>query len=128
MMNAMQNESLIIAGGIFNLLFIAFHLSFSKLFNWTEELSLLTAINRSVMRILNLCLIFTFGIFAYISLFHYGELVTHPLGKTLLILMSLFWLFRAGLQVVFFGLKYWGSIVFFVIFLFGATIYLIPVI
>lgn len=122
-----MNEILIISGGIFNIAFAVFHLLFWKIFNWQSDLRNLTFINRNIMQILNLCLTFTFLIFAYLSLFHTEELLSTSLGHSILVLISIFWLLRALEQVWFFTLKKSVSIAFFVFFLFGATIYAIPV-
>jgi len=121
-----MNEILIISGGIFNIAFAVFHLLFWKIFDWQSDLRNLTFINRNIMQILNLCLTFTFLIFAYLSLFHTEELLSTSLGHSILVLISIFWLLRALEQVWFFTLKKSVSIAFFVFFLFGATIYAIP--
>ena len=78
------------------------------------------------MQVLNLSLTFAFVIFGYVSLVHTTELLVTPLGKSLLVLVALFWLARAVEQVVFFKLKHWGSIAFLLIFLIGASLYGIP--
>ncbi|MEN8178018.1 MAG: hypothetical protein ABFS39_05300 [Pseudomonadota bacterium] len=80
------------------------------------------------MQVVNLSLTFVFVIFGYISLMHTRELLETPLGHSLLLLIALFWLFRAILQPVFFKLKHWGSVVFLAVFLSGALLYGIPAI
>lgn len=122
----MSNESIIISGGLYNLSLTVFHLYFWKLFHWREDLASLSIINRSVMQILNLCLTFVFLIFAYLSLFHITELLTTHLGRSLLLLMAIFWLLRAIEQVYFFGLKNHVSKGFFIFFMLGAVIYIMP--
>ncbi len=79
----------LVAGGIFNLGFAVFHLLFWRLFDWKKDLASLTALNRSVMQILNLCLTFLLLVMGYISLFLRRELLSTELGKTLLIAMAL---------------------------------------
>jgi hypothetical protein len=122
----MNMEPWLLTGGIFCLGFVIFHLTFWKIFKWREDLASLTFINRAVMQVLNLSLTFAFFIFGYISLFHAKELLTTSLGTSLLLLISSFWIFRAILQIVFFGLKNKLSIIFFIIFVVGFTTYLIP--
>ena len=78
------------------------------------------------MQILNLCLMFVFVIFAYISAFHAGELLGTQLGRRMLLLISIFWLLRAVEEVIFDGLSTATSVAFFIIFLLGALLYLIP--
>ena len=119
----MSSQSLVIAGGVYHLLLIVFHLAFWKLFDWKQDLASLRFLNRAVMQVLNLSLTFVFVVFAYISLFHATDLVTTPLGRTILILIGLLWLFRAGEQVVFFGLRKALSVAFTLFFLLGSALY-----
>lgn len=114
-----------IIGGVFNLWFAVFHLLFWKLFDWKEDLASLTNINRAVMQILNLCLVFVFLLFAFISLFHSTELLTSNLGKTLLTGIAIFWFLRMIEQIIFFGLRNKLSIAFTAMFLFGGLLYLL---
>ena len=107
-------DAVVKAGGVYCFAFVIFHLLFWRLFNWREELRSLSFLNRCIMQVLNLGLTFAFVI-----------LVT-PLGKSLLVLIALFWLARALEQIVFFKLKHWGSIAFLLIFLAGALLYGIP--
>ena len=121
-------ELLIKAGGIYNIVFVVFHLLFWRIFNWGEDLWSLSFLNKAIMQVVNLCLTFVFGIFAYISLVHSAELLTTPLGKGLLLLMAVFWFFRTILQAMFFKLKHWGSIAFMGFFFIGGVLYGIPAI
>ena len=84
-------ETLIKAGGFFNIGLVMFHLAFWRLFNWDEDLKKISFLNRAVMQVLNISLIFAFVIFSYISLAHTKELVSTPLGHSLVMLMALFW-------------------------------------
>jgi hypothetical protein len=118
-----MSHALVIAGGIFNLIFVVFHLTFPRLFRWDEDLRSLTFLNRAIMPVLNLCLTFAFAIFGVVSLIHTDEMLGTALGRTLLVLLALFWLARAVEQVVFFKLRHWGSCVFLGIFLIGAALY-----
>ena len=123
----MNSETVIIIGGIYNLAFVLFHLMFWRLFRWKEDLASLTRINRAIMQVINLCLTFVFLAFAYISLFYATELLSTSLGKTLLVLIFIFWILRAVEQIVFFGLRKKISVTLLVVFVFGALIYLLPV-
>ena len=80
------------------------------------------------MQVLNVSLTFIFCIFAYISFLHTDELLGTQLGRTLLVMISMLWLFRAVLQVKFYGLRHMASIALFACFLLGALLYGIPVI
>ena len=123
----MNSETVIIIGGIYNLSFALFHLMFWRLFRWKEDLASLTRINRAIMQVINLCLTFVFLAFAYISLFHTTELLSTSLGNTLLVLIFIFWILRAIEQIVFFSLRKKISVTLLVVFVFGALIYLLPV-
>ena len=122
----MNADIWILTGGLYCLGFVIFHLTFWKLFKWQEDLASLSFINRAVMQVLNLCLTFAFFIFGYISLFHTQELQTTSLGRSLLLLISIFWLLRAIQQILFFGLKNKVSLIFFMVFFAGFVIYLFP--
>jgi len=121
-------ELLIKAGGIYNIALVIFHLLFWRIFKWKEDLRSLTFLNRAIMQVLNLSLTFAFTIFSYISLVHTKELMSTSLGQTMLGLMAVFWFARSVEQVVFFKLKNWRSIAFFVFFLVGTVLYAVPAI
>ena len=114
---------LLIGGSLFHIAFVIFHLLFWKLFDWINDLKKLSYVNRSIMQILNLRLIFVFLVFAYISFFHSNALLSTQLGKVMIIAMSLFWLLRAIEQVVYFGIKNIASNLLLLIFIFGAVLY-----
>ena len=46
-----MSETLLIIGGIYNLLFAFFHLLFWKIFDWKTDLASLTSVNRAIMQI-----------------------------------------------------------------------------
>ena len=119
-------ETLIRFGGVYNIALILFHLSFWRIFNWNEELASVSFLNRAVMQVLNISLMFVFAIFAYISLVHTSELVDTPLGNSLLVLMALFWLARSVQQIVYFKLQHWLSWLFLLLFFSGFLLYAIP--
>ncbi len=116
----------LLVGGIYNLAFAIFHLFFWKLFDWNKDLASLTPANRSIMQILNLCLIFMFGLMSYVSLVFRGQMLATGLGKTLLVAFALFWFLRMLEQIVVFEEKSRLSAVFTLIFLVGGVIYLVP--
>ncbi|NOZ11626.1 MAG: hypothetical protein GXP09_11365 [Gammaproteobacteria bacterium] len=119
-------ESIIILGGVFNLAFAVFHIFFWKLFSWGQDLASLTPINRAVMQVLNLSLIWAFLGFAVLSIFYAGALIETSLGRVVSGFIATFWFFRALEQVFFFGLRRWLSVVFFVLFLVGSLLYAYP--
>lgn len=119
-------KTLLFIGGFYHLALAAFHVGFWKLFDWKRELAKLDSVNRGVMQILNLRLIFVFLVFAYVSFFHGDGLLTTNVGRFFTAAISLFWFGRAIEQIVFFGLKKTVSIAMFFIFLFGALVYICP--
>jgi len=121
-----MNEILIMSGGVFNIALIIFHSLFWRIFDWQNDLKTLSFINRNIMQVLNISLTFAFVIFAYISLFHTDELLSTETGLSLLVLMSLFWFFRAIQQIIFFKLNTMLSWVFFMVFMLGSVLYAIP--
>ncbi len=121
-------DILVSIGGIYCFAFAIFHLLFWRIFNWADDLSSLSFLNRAIMQVVNLSLTFVFVIFGYVSLLHPKEMLETHLGRNLLALIAIFWLFRAIQQVVFFKLSHWGSVVFLTIFLIGSLLYGIPTI
>lgn len=117
---------LLYVGAAYHLAFALFHLGFWKLFRWQDELPKLGFINRNIMQILNLCLTFIFLAIAWISFVHADALSATALGRTLLIVIALFWLLRAFLQAFYFGIKDMRSFAFLLVFVAGATLYLVP--
>ena len=125
-MNNLAEVSLF-AGGIYNLGFTIFHLFFWKLFDWKKDLASLTAVNRSVMQILNLCLTFMIFVMSYVSLFLPKEMLATRLGRNLLVAFSLFWFLRMLEQIFVFEVKGRLSAVFTLIFFLGSILYIVPV-
>ena len=119
-------EALIITGGFYNIGLIVFHLLFWRLFNWDHDLKQVSFLNRAVMQVLNISLIFAFVIFSYISFAYTSELLTSSLGHSLLVLMALFWLARSIQQIIFFKLRHWASWAFLLLFISGTLLYAIP--
>ena len=121
-----MKETLLFIGGFYNLAFAVFHILFWKIFRWKRNLRRLLPMDRAIMQVLNIRLIYIFFVFAYISIFHQEGLISTQLGKVIIIVISLFWFMRAIEQVIFFSLKRKVSIIFFIVFLIGCIIYFIP--
>ncbi|GMV34313.1 MAG: hypothetical protein DCC59_12075 [Chloroflexi bacterium] len=120
------SQTFLFAGGIYHLALAIFHVFFWRIFHWKKDLAALTRINRAVVQILNLCLTFLFIVMAYVSFVHASELISSPLGRTILASIALFWILRLILQFVFFGARHRVSILFIAIFAIGASLYLLP--
>jgi len=122
-----MKETLLFIGGFYNLAFAVFHILFWKIFKWKRNLRRLLPMDRAIMQVLNIRLIYIFFVFAYISIFHQEDLISTQLGKVFIIVISLFWFMRAIEQIIFFSLKNLVSIVFMIISIIGAIFYLIPI-
>lgn len=114
------------AGGIFAAGFFVFHATFWRMFDWAGELPRLGRLNRAIMPVLNLVLMFVFALVAWLSITQAEQMLNTTLGRQLTAGIALMWLFRAALQPLYFGLRHPGSIAFFVLFLFGGALYTVP--
>jgi len=121
-----MEKYLLIIGGFYNLGFALFHIFFWKIFHWKADLRSIMEINKGIMYVMNLCLIYVFLFFGYISIFHHDLLLNSALGNIVLVFITVFWIFRAIVQVLFFDIKKFVSIVFMIVFLIGGMLYLIP--
>ena len=113
---------------LYNLGFAIFHILFWRIFGWKKDLASLTHVNRSIMQILNLRLIYIFLVMALVLFVFQNELTATKLGQALLISFSVFWFMRTVEQVIFFGVKNKISLAMTVLFLLGGVIHLIPLI
>ncbi|MGB7202104.1 MAG: hypothetical protein WBD16_07535 [Pyrinomonadaceae bacterium] len=98
-------RTLIQIGGVLWVICFIFHVFFWRLFDWRNDLDSVMAVNKSIIQVLNLCLMLCFLIFAYISLAETDELLSSSLGKSLIAGMALFGLFRVVEQFIFFDLR-----------------------
>lgn len=119
-------ETFVKIGGLYSVAMAMFHLFFWRIFDWEEDLPNLSNVNQAIVQILNLCAVFTFVIFGYLSLAHTRELLVTPLGRALLMLIALFWLARAVEQVLFFKYPDWSSWVLCALFFVGTILYGYP--
>jgi hypothetical protein len=122
-----MEKILLIIGGIYNLGFVIFHISFWKIFRWKADLRSVMEINKGIMFVMNFCLIYVFLFFSYISIFHNDLLLNSSLGNIILVFISLFWFLRAVEQIIYFEIKKPVSIVFTIVFIIGGILYLYPV-
>lgn len=98
-------RTLIQIGGVLWVICFIFHVFFWRLFDWRNDLDSVMAVNKSIIQVLNLCLMLCFLIFAYISLAETDELLSSSLGKSLIAGMALFGIFRVVEQFIFFDLR-----------------------
>lgn len=119
----MKTKLLLQIGGVINLLFVAFHFSFWKLFHWEQSLATLSQNDRAVMQVLNIHTAYALGMFALVSLVFANELSITKLGRILCLSIAGFWILRAVNQIVFWG---WASWILGLVCLAIAVLYLIP--
>ncbi len=123
----MNDQTMIFLCGFYALGFAVFHTQFWRLFKWKEELSKLSSINRAIMQILNLRLIYFF-IFVAVACFVFpDELLTTPFGHFFLIGMSLFCLGRTIEQFIFIRVNHPMAHLLTYLFIIGAILFAIPV-
>lgn len=119
-------EAFVYACGGYNLLFLLFHAAFWKLFRWRKQLRKLHPANRGIMQILNLRLMYVFGVFAALCFWFPAELLTTPLGRFVLGSMAVFWLGRLVEQFVLLRLRSVLVHVLTVLFFLGAALHAVP--
>jgi hypothetical protein len=119
-------ELLIRMAGVHSLGFALFHLAFWKLFDWKRDLARNSAVNRAVMQILNLRLIYVFVGMGAACLLFTDALLDTPLGRALLVFMALFWVGRTIEQGVFLRIHHWGVHTLTALFLLGAALFAVP--
>jgi hypothetical protein len=91
---------LLVAAG-FNAAVALFHVAFWRLFRWKEDLPKLRAVNRGVLQVMNLMLIYAGLALAACQMALSAEWVGTALGRVALGGVVGFWLLRAALQPFF---------------------------
>ncbi len=124
----MNKDILIVIGGIHSLAFAIFHIFFWKLFNWKHELEKLNVVNKGIMQISNLCLIYFFLFVTFLCFFFTKELYASNFGKIFLSGISLFWLLRTVQQFIFLRVNKLIIHLLTLLFVLGTIIFLLPVI
>lgn len=120
-----RTTSLIVACGAYQFGFALFHLAFWKLFRWREQLARLGPANRGIVPVLNLALTAFFCIVGAAFVGYPLEIASTALGRFLLLATAAFWLARALVQPLYFGLRHPLSLGLFAVFLLGATLHAI---
>jgi hypothetical protein len=118
-----MKSALLLVGGIYSFAFAAFHMLFWKIFRWKADLQRLTSVNRAIIQVINLRLIYVFVIVGLTTVLFPGPLLATDLGEFILGATSLFWLMRAIEQIIFFGLQTAASIIMFGVFLIGCGLF-----
>jgi hypothetical protein len=119
-------RTLIQIGGVLWVICFVFHIFFWRLFDWKNDLESVTKVNKGIIQVLNLCLMLVFLIFAFISLVQPDELLSSPLGTSLIAGMALFGFFRVIEQFLFFDVQQFRSTLVLIGALLIGIVYTIP--
>jgi hypothetical protein len=122
----MSRDLVIQLAGLHSFAFALFHMSFWKLFRWDRELAKVGLVTRAVTQILNLRLIYVFLAMGALCFAFTRELYTTPLGRALLVFMSLFWVGRTIEQFVFLRINRPMVHVLTALFVIGAVLFALP--
>lgn len=119
---------LIYAAGVYSIGFALFHCYFWKLFNWRKDLKNLSTVNKAIIQILNLRLIYVFFGIGIVCFVFPLELLSSKLGNIFLLGISLFWIGRTIEQFIFLKIKSRFVHVLTLLFIVGALLFAAPVI
>ena len=113
-------------GGVINILFVIFHLSFWKVLNWPQNLASLSADNRAIIQVLNIHIAYVLLIFGILPLAFSDEIVTSKLGRFMGWVVAVFWILRAINQIIFWDVAAVGSWVAVLVCLVISILYIVP--
>ena len=113
-------------GGILNMLFVIFHLSFWTLFDWQQGLVSLSSDNRAIIQVLNIHTAYVLFVFAILSFVFANEMISVNLGRFVALAIAIFWGLRAVNQALFWNASSAESWMIIFVCLVMALLYLIP--
>ncbi len=114
---------LLLTGELYSLAFAVFHMLFWRVFRWKADLQRLIPVNRAIIQVLNLRLIYVFLVMGLATVLFPVALLSTELGMFILGAESLFWFMRAIEQIIFFGMHSVASIALFWVFLIGSGLF-----
>lgn len=88
-------------GGLMNLLAAVLHVTFWNAFNWSAQLTELSVMNSNIMQMLNLFVIVFFTYVGLLLLLKPTDLVSSPMGRHFLGLLSILWTARLAMEFYF---------------------------
>lgn len=91
--------------GIINILFVAFHISFYKLFNWGTSLACMNQSDRAIMLTYHCICIMILLFMVFITLFRTKPLLESKLKTDILGFFSLFYIISIATEFIYFGYK-----------------------
>jgi hypothetical protein len=86
---------LLLTGGLYSLAFAVFHMLFWRVFRWKADLQRLIPVNRAIIQVLNLRLIYVFLVMGLATVLFPVALLSTELGMFILGAESLLWFIRA---------------------------------
>lgn len=122
----MDATAWIYLAGLHSLGFALFHVAFWKLFRWRQTLRSATVADRAIIQILNLRLIYVAAGVAVLCFCFANELHSTPLGRAVLLGMSLFWVGRTIEQFVFLRINRPMVHALTALFVLGAVLFAVP--
>lgn len=120
-------EWLLVGAAVHHALFAGFHAGFWKLFSWRTDLPQLSRVNRGILQVLNLCLIYVFAAAAGLLFAFRAECTSTAAGRAVLLVIACFWLLRLIEQFVFFSRRHRVSWLLAGLFALGAALHALPV-
>ena len=95
------------------LILLAFvHVVFPKYFNWKEELDKLSLMNHQMMKVHTFFIALTVFLMGLLLLLSTNDLLTTPLGKTIIVGFAIFWTIRFFMQLFVYSSKLWKGKIF----------------
>ncbi len=104
-MGMMNAGILIYLGGIYHIVWALFDMLWPRFFNWKVTLSALDDFNKAVLYISGWLLVILYLYIALVSLVYGKDLLLPGPARTIPLFVSVFWAFRAVMQVQFFGFR-----------------------
>lgn len=101
-----MRKAVLYGGGVINILLAVFHMFFWSLLDWSTELPKLSALNRGVLQIANVIIIFVILYFAVMSFVMARHERLDVFGRSIIICIAGFYTIRLVLGFPFFGFNY----------------------
>jgi len=93
--------------GIFLILLALLHLIFPKYFNWKQELSSLSLVNRQIMYVHTFFIAFIVFLMGLLCISSSTDLTSSILGKRMSLVLGVFWSIRLYIQFFGYSSKLW---------------------
>jgi len=98
--------------GIFLILLSLLHLIFPKYFNWKQELSSLSLVNRQLMYVHTFFIAFMVFLMGLLCISSSKDLTSSILGKRMSLMLGVFWSIRLYIQFFGYSSKLWRGKIF----------------